>query len=209
MRQPTPRPYHSERRRQAAEKTRERVLATARALFEEEGIDSVPLRRIAAAASVAESTIYALFKSKEGILRELMRKAIFNARYEVEASRLNVIDDPIDLLRLTARIARTIYENEARELGLMRGMSLFSRELKKMEEEFEAMRLEMQRNRLQLFADRGLLPPGLSLADARHILWMYTSREIYRMLVVESGWAPDKFESWLADTLITALHGNG
>ena len=62
---------------------------------------------------------------------------------------------------------------------------------------------------LQLFGDRGLLPPGLSLSDARHILWMYTSREIYRMLVVKSGWAPDKFESWLADTLITALHRNG
>jgi hypothetical protein len=36
-------------------------------------------------------------------------------------------------------------------------------------------------------------------------MWMYTNREIYRMLVIESGWSSERFESWLADTLVDSL----
>ncbi len=36
-------------------------------------------------------------------------------------------------------------------------------------------------------------------------MWMYTSREIYRMLVVDGGWSPDEYQEWLAATLMEAL----
>jgi hypothetical protein len=42
-------------------------------------------------------------------------------------------------------------------------------------------------------------------ATARSILWMYTSRDVYRMLVHESGWTPDRYQQWLSDTLVNAL----
>ena len=38
---------------------------------------------------------------------------------------------------------------------------------------------------------------------------MYTSRDIYRMLVHESGWTPDQYQSWLSDTLVTTLVDSG
>jgi hypothetical protein len=41
--------------------------------------------------------------------------------------------------------------------------------------------------------------------EARQILWMYTSRDVYRMLVLESGWTPDRYQDWLSDTLVNAL----
>ena len=44
-----------------------------------------------------------------------------------------------------------------------------------------------------------------TLDDARRILWMYTSRDVYRMLVHESGWSPDRYQEWLARTLLDAL----
>jgi hypothetical protein len=31
------------------------------------------------------------------------------------------------------------------------------------------------------------------------------SRDIYRMLVQESGWTPERYEKWLSDTLLNAL----
>jgi hypothetical protein len=34
---------------------------------------------------------------------------------------------------------------------------------------------------------------------------MYTGRDIYRMFVLERGWSSDKYEEWLARTLIQAL----
>jgi hypothetical protein len=32
-----------------------------------------------------------------------------------------------------------------------------------------------------------------------------TTRDVYRMLVIERGWSSDQYEKWLADALVTAL----
>jgi hypothetical protein len=34
---------------------------------------------------------------------------------------------------------------------------------------------------------------------------MYTGRDIYRTLVIEAGWTPDEYETWLSQTLVEAL----
>jgi AcrR family transcriptional regulator len=200
-----PRRYESTRRRAGADLTRQKILAAARALFSRAGIDGVTMERIARRAGVAQPTVYAVFRSKAGILREIMRGAIFGARYRAAAARIEEAADPVAQLRLTATVARTIYESEAREIGLLRGASAFSPELKKLEREFEAMRFEMQRARIDRLARGGLLRPGLSVARARRLAWMYTSREVFRMLVVDGAWPVDEFEGWLAETLVAAL----
>jgi AcrR family transcriptional regulator len=200
-----PRRYQSERRRQTADDTRRRILDASRALFSRDGIDCVTVEKIAARAKVATSTVYALFKSKAGILRELTRDAIFSAQYHAATAQIDGTRDPIALLKLTAKVARTIYENEAREIGLLRGASMFSAELKKLENEFETLRFELQRARIELLFENALLPDGMSVDAARRIMWMYTSRDVYRMMVVDGGWSPDHFEEWLANTLVSAL----
>ena len=45
----------------------------------------------------------------------------------------------------------------------------------------------------------------LDREHARHVLWMLTSRDVYRMLVHESGWSADRYQPWLADTLVRLL----
>jgi AcrR family transcriptional regulator len=205
MSQANPRRYESALRRQGADDTRRRILEAARALFSKDGIDRVTIGKIAIRAKVAEPTVYAVFKSKAGILREIMASAIFSAHYHRTIARLDETADPIALLRLTATVARTIYENEAREIGLLRGASMFSPELRKLEREFENARFELQRKRIELLSERSLLPNGVDVESARRIMWMYTSRDLYRMMVVEGGWTADRFETWLADTLVSAL----
>jgi hypothetical protein len=74
-----------------------------------------------------------------------------------------------------------------------------------MEQEFEAMRFEMQEERLKLLFAAARQRKSLALDEARRILWMYTSRDVYRMLVHEGGWTPDQYQQWLSDTLLTAL----
>jgi AcrR family transcriptional regulator len=201
----TPRRYSSANRREAAEQTRRRMLDAARERFSADGVDGVTIERIADEAGVSPSTVYAAFKSKSGILREIMREAIFSAQYRSAAAKLEEAMDPIAMLRLTATVARTIYENEAREIGVLRGISLFSSELRALEQEFETARYELQRARVELLAQQSLLANGLSVDRARRVMWMYTSRDVYRMMVIEGGWTPDEFEAWLGDTLITAL----
>jgi hypothetical protein len=36
-------------------------------------------------------------------------------------------------------------------------------------------------------------------------MWMYTSRDVYRMLVHDGGWSPDQHQDWLSRTLTEAL----
>jgi hypothetical protein len=43
------------------------------------------------------------------------------------------------------------------------------------------------------------------MAKARRLLWMYTSRDVYRMLVQDAGFTPDEYEAWLSQTLVDAL----
>lgn len=205
MSTPPKRKYESDQRGQSAEATKTRVLNAARSLFIRHGIDKVTIAQIAEKAKVAGSTIYALYKSKEGLLRALMRAALFGPRFQAAQAQLAGISDPVRLIALSANVARAIYESESAELGLMRGTSAFSPALRKLEEEFEKIRFDMQEERMKaLFAGKKA-KSGLDYATARRLLWMYTSRDIYRMLVHESGWTPDQYQAWLSDTLVATL----
>jgi AcrR family transcriptional regulator len=197
--------YSSEARSRSAEATKARVLSAARKLFARYGIDGVTIARIAEQADVAGSTVYALYKSKEGILRALMRATLFGPRFQEALARLDGVTDPVRRIALSAHVARAIYESESTELGLIRGASSFSPALRKLEQEFETMRFEMQEERVNLLFAHAKQRAGLQPEDARRILWMYTSRDVYRMLVHEGAWTPDRYQEWLSDTLVRVL----
>jgi len=201
------RSYDASARQLAAEDTQERILDAARKLFSRAGIDAVTIAELAEQAGVAGSTIYAAFGSKVGILRALMSRAIFNADYERIAEGLRGVQDPVEALRMTAAVARSIYEGEAREIAVLRGVSAFSKDLKKLEREFENKRYELQGQRLSSLFDSGAQRAGLSLEKARDLMWMLTSRDVYRMLVIESRWLPADYEKWLAESLVRELTG--
>ena len=199
------RPYGSPLRAKAAATNRLAVLDAARDLFSRHGVDKVTIAEIAARASLSASTVYAVFKSKEGILRELMRASLFGPRFREAHTLLDGVSDPVERVARTALVARAIYEIESTDLGGLRGLSAFSPALKQLEEEFEAVRYEMQRDRLKALAVSRRMKPGLAMEDARRIMWMYTGREVYRMLVDVGGWSADKYQEWLAATLVSAL----
>ena len=160
---------------------------------------------IGAKADVAGSTVYAIFKSKTGIIRALMERALFGDRFRSAQELLAGVTDPVKLVELTPRVARAIYESESLELGLLRNASGFSPELRKVEEEFERIRFEMQERRLRALFDAGKARKALSFDEARRILWTLTSRELYRKLVDEGGFSPARYEAWLSQTLLEAL----
>jgi hypothetical protein len=123
------------------------------------------------------------------------------------AERTKETDDPVELLRITASISRAIFDTEKEEIGLMRGISAFSPELKEVETEFERIRFDLQEERSRLLVKTFPIARKLGLAKVRDIMWMYTGRDIYRMLVLERGWSSNDYEEWLAQTLIEALTG--
>ena len=199
------RSYTSGVRAQSAQETRRRILGAAALLFARKGIDRVTIAEIGRKARVAASTVYAIYRSKDGILRGLMEQSLFGPQFQAAQELLAGVTEPVALIELTARVARAIYESESSDLGLLRRASGFSLALRKMEDEFERLRYDKQAARLALLFASGRARPGLSLDEARRIMWMYTSRDVYRMLVNEGGWTADRYEQWLSQTLVEAL----
>ncbi|NOT70931.1 MAG: TetR/AcrR family transcriptional regulator [Hyphomicrobium sp.] len=199
------RTYTSKRREQTALATRSRVLDAAKALFARRGIDQVTIAEIGATAAVAVSTVYGLFKSKDGILQAIMRAALFGDRFRAAQAVMDGVTDAERQIALTANIARAIYDSESQELGLIRGTSAFSPALRKIEAEFEGIRYQMQEERVRALFAQARARRGLDVEQARRILWMYTSRDVYRMLVQDGGWSPQRYQEWLSRTLVEAL----
>jgi AcrR family transcriptional regulator len=203
------RTYTSAVRTDAASDTRRRILAAAKALFGRRGIDLVTIDDVAKKAGASASTVYAIYKSKEGILRALMQDSLFGTSFRSAQTLVEGTTDAVRLIALTAHVARAIYESEASDLGLLRHTSGFSPALRKIEQEFERIRFEMQEPRVERLFSSGKARRGVAIDEAKRILWMLTSRDVYRMLVDESGWAPQQYQERLSQMLLDALVDRG
>jgi len=203
----TRRRYDSRLRSERASGTRQRILDAAKELFTARGVAKVSIGDIASAAGVSAPTLYALFQSKTGIVKAVVERSFFGARYVEIAKQAEKAREPEEILRITASISRVILDTEREEIGLMRGVSALSPELKAIETELEAIRFALQERRARLLVKSCPAARRLGLARVRDILWLYTGRDVYRMLVLERGWSSDEYESWIAGALIKALMG--
>lgn len=199
------RSYNSDLRTAQTSQLRERILSAAQNCFGAKGIDKVTIAELAAEADVAPSTVYALFKSKTGILKAIIERTFFGNDYEALAERTKTARDPLELLQITASISRVIFDTEAAAIGLIRGVSGFSPELKQVETEFEEMRYMLQEARAKLLVRVSPVARRMGVAKVRDVMWTLTGRDIYRMLVIERGWTSDEYETWLRTSLAHLL----
>jgi AcrR family transcriptional regulator len=199
------RPYRSAIRNEQRERTATRIIDAAGKLFRAKGFEGVSIDEIALGARVSAPTVYAVFGSKRGILREWMVRALFSDAYQALVARALGITEPRERLRAAAAIARQVYDSERSQIGLLRGAAIVSPELTALERETEAIRFERQESTIQLLRDSKALRAGMSYERARDIFWTLTGRDIYRMLVIEKKWSSDEYESWLGNLLVLAL----
>ncbi|MGL6182618.1 MAG: TetR/AcrR family transcriptional regulator [Aestuariivirga sp.] len=197
--------YSSNRRAAQAEETRARILAAARKLFADRDVEAVPMAEIAEAAGVAVSTLFATFRSRDGILRALMQAAMFGPHTREALASIETEADPVRRIAATAKVARAIYEGETRELGPLCGFSQRSAGLRTLDAEFDTMRMEMQAPRIAALFAAGRARPDLTEAEAARIMWTLTARPVWLMLTVDGGWTPTAYEAWLGRTLHEAL----
>src|SRR5437016_12299827 len=106
------RPYRSLVRERQASDTRVRIVEATRQLLQREGYAGMTIEAIAQRAEVSAQSVYAIFKSKTGILRELLDQSTFGADYEDAVRRAMSASDPEIRLRLAARSARQIHDAE-------------------------------------------------------------------------------------------------
>jgi AcrR family transcriptional regulator len=190
------------RQRQAMQ-TRQQVAAAARRLFAEHGYVATTIAAIAAAADIPAPTIYSAFGGKKQILDEIMLSWI------AEADTRRLHDAALAELDPPARM-RAIAHFTRRQLELGLDILLVYQEAARVDpamaigwRETLAGRERMLAVLLDSFA--GHLAPGVDRAEAMDRFVACTTPEIYRTLVAERGWSPERFEHWLGDLLVHQL----
>jgi len=199
------RPYNSLARNARAAETRSRILLAAKNLFELEGFECVTIEKIAQVATVSMPTIYALFQSKRGVLQALMDEVFPKDQFDLLVEKSNESTSPEERLLYSAKIARQIYDAEKAQMEVFRGATLLAPEFKELEKEREMRRYIRQGVTIKAMAKEKSLSKTLTISKARDILWAFTGRDLYRMLVVEQHWSSHEYESWLAQLLINNL----
>jgi AcrR family transcriptional regulator len=199
------RPYKSLVRGRQARDTRRRIVEATRQLLQREGYAGMTIEAIAQRAEVSAQSVYAIFKSKTGILIALLDQSTFGRDYEEVVRLARSANDPETRLRLAAGVARQIRSAQSAAFDLMRGAGVVAPELAKLEQQRERLRYEKEEGMITFLRDSGRLRPGLSRQTARDIFWMLTGGDVYRMLVRERRWSLQKYQDWLADTLVHSL----
>jgi AcrR family transcriptional regulator len=201
------RPYKSLTRERQAADTRRRIVDAARRLLQSEGYAGMTIEAIAQRAEVSAPSVYAIFKSKTGILIALLDQLTFGAEYEEVVREAVNAHDPETRLRLAAGVARQIRGAQSAAVDLMRGAGVVAPELAKLAQQRERLRYEKEEGVIKFLRQSGRVRAGLSHKKARDIFWMLTGGDVYRMLVRERGWSPDQYQDWLGETLVDALLG--
>lgn len=199
------RTYHSETRQAQAVQTTVRILASAKKLFQEKSIENVTIEKLAQNAGVSAPTIYALFKSKRGVMRALIDNALPADQFEALVAAFKEEKSAKGRLAISAKMARQMYDAECVQLESFWGTSIVTPEFKELEKEREQRRYERQEEGIKTLAKENALLKGLSLSKARDILWAFTGRDMYRLFVVEQGWTSEEYEEWLAQILVKTL----
>jgi AcrR family transcriptional regulator len=151
------------------------------------------IEAIAKKANVSVPSVYAIFKSKTGILTALLDESMFGSDYEEIVRYAQSATDPETRLRRAAAVARQIRSAQSAAFELMRGAGVVAPELAKLERQRERLRYDREESVITSLQDSGKLRPDLNYQKARDIFWMLTGGDVYRMLVGERRWTPEQY----------------
>jgi hypothetical protein len=108
-------------------------------------------------------------------------------------------------LKISAKMARQIYDAEKALTDFFRSAAVLAPEFKELEREREERRYDRQEEFVKALAKEKAFKKGVTLAQARDILWAFTGRDMYRLFVIEKRWTPEAYENWLAELLASQL----
>jgi AcrR family transcriptional regulator len=205
--------YESRLRREQAAQTRLAIVDAALEAFLEHGYAGATMQRIAQSAGVVVETIYRSFEGKAGLFRAAVEAAVAGgtARAErpvEERPAIRAVIEETDPRRKIELYADTQPGIQARLGPLYRTLTAAAAvqpELAPVWEELEKGRLQGMARFAEHLAETGAMREGVTVEEARDMLWTINSHAVYRMLVVDRGWSPEQYRDWLAATLACAL----
>jgi len=205
------RSYDASGRQAQARQSRLAVLRTARRLFLDRGYAATTMAAVAASAGVSVETVYKAFGNKAGLV-----KAVFDSDIVGD-------DEPVPFMEREfvqrnmaepdpRRKLEAYGEHLAQALPRAGPIQLVVRAAAAADPAAAAVWDQLQAERLtgmtafaNHLASGGHLRRGVSVGDARDILWVHNSVELWDLLVNERGWTADRYGRWVGEQLIAAL----
>ena len=190
---------------------RRAVVDAARTLFLERGYGATTVEAISALSDVPPATVYRLFSSKRGILKSLLDVSIVGDDEAVPLAdrpqvRSLVVDpDPKNQLAGFVGVTAQVNSRTAPIYRILVSAAASDPDAAALLDELTQQRQRGQRLVARALARAHALGPELRERDAADIIHALMSPEIYRLLVVDRGWTPERYEAWLTGILIDQL----
>jgi AcrR family transcriptional regulator len=202
----TARSYEQRARADEAARTRLRIIEAVFAHLRQTPAERIAIDRVAEAAGVARSTVYATFGSRAGLFdavgRELAERSgyarLLDAKHQPDAR---------DYFRAGVRAASEMLAANRDIYRALRSMAQLDPQavggvVTRMDEE-RATAMARLAGRL---AEQGVLRDGLSTEDAAHVLWMLSSFESFDSLYTGRGLSTDRTVELLIETAERTLY---
>jgi AcrR family transcriptional regulator len=206
-----PRPAGVKRDQARTRLARGAVVDAARSLFLERGYGATTMEAISERADVPPATVYRLFSSKHGILKALLDVSIVGDDEDLpmadrpEVRSLLAEQDPREQLTGFVRNAANVHARVAPLYRIVVSAAGADPDAAALLDELTRQRQQGQRVIARSFARAGALRPGLRERDAADLIHALMSPELYGLLVVDRGWRTERYERWLAGTLVDQL----
>ena len=205
------RTYDARSRQEHARQNQAAILAAARELFLAHGYAATTMGSIATAAGVSAETIYKRFGNKAGLLQGLFDGAVGSDDGLMPAADRSVLDQLWAELDATTKL-RLYGEMLGRGAARVQPVQLLARQAaasdpaaSRVYDKIRNERLASMNEFAEFLEASGQLRAGVSVEEARDVLWTYNSAELWELLVVKRGWKPDRYGRWIGDALVAAL----
>jgi AcrR family transcriptional regulator len=207
------RSYQSERRREQAGETRRRIIRAAHDLFVSQGYGRTTIADVASTAGVAVETVYAAFRNKPTLLRQ-----VWYTTFRGDEQDLRLLDRPEiravlaepDLatrLRAHAVALTPVFRRITPLLRALQGATTSEPAAAAMLAEFDQRRLDAARHYARAAAATGLL--GVSEQECSDLLAATMEGALWYRLVEERGWSEERFAHLLGTMWVAALVRSG
>ena len=192
--------YDSPLRAERANETRAALVAAATELFTAKGWANTGMRQVAADAGVAVETLYSHFPSKRKLFDAVTDQAVVG-----DDAPIAVSDRPEFVALGAGRRAARLAAAASLVTDINRRTAPFAkliREAATSDAEIgDVLRATRERQRSDVDSGLRLILGRPATDDERDGAWAIVSPEVFLLLVEESGWSHDRYETWIAETL--------
>ena len=187
------------------------VVDAARTLFLERGYGATTIDAISALSDVPTATVYRLFSSKRGILKALLDVSIAGNDEAISMAdrppvrSLLADPDPRNMVAGFVGVAAQVNVRTAAIYRILVSAAASDPDAAMLLDELTRQRQQGQGRVARALARARALRPTLRERDAGDIIHALVSPEVYGLLVVDRGWPPERYETWLTETLVDQL----